>query len=869
MPAPSGGVLAIYGSLQERPPPPVQDPPRDRDGDEVLPDAPAQAAASVNGDHGQEKEEQHQQHQRQHEDDADSEFANGHKRKRSAGSILSDVTSKRSRLGSADERRSLVVILKANPDELLRISKRSKEMLYNNRFLDYYTRDSSPEETSSRRSVRSLRSERQSTIHSTPGPESKTKPVIQVQLYKDRKGKWYEVDGEGRPPWAVDEKTATKPAPPAERRRSAWVKRHGPISPSSVNAPSEIGSKTRGEDSLLRPRTQDRERINHDEAQPEQTANTNGRKRSEAGQEELESTGKSGLLSPSKSPRPLPADKAPDVHDHAHQVPSAFGDQSQPPKPIQHEPGQDRPPPSLTAPRVTPFGPAPPHSHQTSSSPVDVGAGFRPSEPPTHTSPRPGFVASEPPRFAAVNQVRPPSSGEVGPQQLQHVFKARSSEQPAGLPKNRLPSGSEYVPPLSIVRARNPEDEERAQAQLGAFRPSVNDGQFIQFALPQQGKEAENRREEKVQDRAPTRKHADQPHKASATPELAQASMENTIHPVPQSQPKRGTNPSAGAPPAPNYATPKALVDEVMGSLAGYPTVQHMLATFPTLSKVELENLRLIVSNDMAARNDWRALQRYLRAEIMYGALDSVDFRILQQYVYSNNANPPPPELQSLFSKQGGPTRSLPSNSAATPRQHQALPTEMKSAAAQPPKPEGVRPLTIQSIAPVLPSQPHAHAQAPVAAATAPAPMPMSAPPPPATPAKSEPPESKGSGVTGAVDESLSANTYIEVNWGLESVDFTDYMTLQDFHDCRTAHDFFGRIEAKMPSELQQQGRQISEIRVKAMSELKPAPSRMPRFLKDESGLKGAWRSLVKILRSQTAESEVELEFMVLWGAGR
>ncbi|KAK4499579.1 hypothetical protein PRZ48_010097 [Zasmidium cellare] len=47
----------------------------------------------------------------------------------------------------------------------------------------------------------------------------------QITLYKDKSGKWYEVDIPGRPDWALDEKTIFK-AVPAKRRQSQYLKRH-------------------------------------------------------------------------------------------------------------------------------------------------------------------------------------------------------------------------------------------------------------------------------------------------------------------------------------------------------------------------------------------------------------------------------------------------------------------------------------------------------------------------------------------------------------------------------------------------------------------------------------------------------------------
>ncbi|CAK3919221.1 Hypothetical predicted protein [Lecanosticta acicola] len=842
---------------QPRPSPPVdshvhedsyQVPEQDRDGDEVMPDSSARNG-SVSGD------------------EENEDYLGAYKRKRT-GSIESDRVSKRSRIGSvSDERASLIVTLKANPDELLRISKRSRKTLYNNNFLDYYTRDSSPEETSSRRSVRSLRSERQSTIHSTPGPELRPKQVIQVQQYKDRRGKWYEVDTEIRPDWAVEERTVTREIP-QERRRSAWVKRHGPISPNSVNAASE---KARSDDLLFRgqadhaPRSGDK-MPDLDEASTENEPSVNGRKGSHAGTEDLPSSGKSGLLSPSKSPGPFPP-KRPDVQDNARHLPSVFGDQ--------HRQGsiaentsrdgteRDMAPPPLTGPTAVPFtSTATEGPRETSSSPVEAGADFpsREAHTITNTSPDQRAAASEPPaRFVVPDRPsRPTSRSDAGPQLLQHVFKARGSEPLPGL-KSRVMGGSENsVPPLSIIRARDPEEDERAQARLGAFRPSAGDGQFIHFTLPQQGKENGARREEdRPQARSPPRKPDEQQLKASATPEMTSSETFPASITQPQ-QPKRSIQPASltGVPPAPpNYATPKALVEEVLGGMAVYPTVQYMLTTFPTLSKIELQNLKRIVSHDQSARNDWRALQRYLRAEIMYGPLDTVDFGILQSYVYNPNAGPPPPELQSLFSKQGGPTRSLPSNSTGTPRQQPAVPTppiETKSATTM--KHEVIRPLTIQSVAPIPSTRP-----------PPPLPAPVSVPSQPAEATKSEPPESKGNLTSSAEDESLS-NTFIEINWGHPTYEFGDHAELRDFKNCRTAAEFFGRIEAKIPDELVQDGKIIREIRIKAVSELKGAMGRMPRFLRDDGGVRAGWRQLMKILRAQPVGTEAELEFSIIWG---
>lgn len=160
--------------------------------------------------------------------------------------------------------------------------------------------------------------------------------------------------------------------------------------------------------------------------------------------------------------------------------------------------------------------------------------------------------------------------------------------------------------------------------------------------------------------------------------------------------------------------------------------------------------------------------------------------------------------------------------------------------------PKATQPPTVPAAYHGPPNAPHAHA------------------PKTALPAVQTPvPESPGAGGGGdLLADDLDA--FIELNWGHEEVEFSDHMILQDFRDCRTAADFFSRIEAQVPPELQRPDKVIREIRVRSQAEMKDK-NRLPRMLRNDGSVRAGLRSLGKILKGLGPGVEGELEFVVVW----
>ncbi|KXT05540.1 hypothetical protein AC578_3675 [Pseudocercospora eumusae] len=104
-------------------------------------------------------------------------------------------------------------------------------------------------------------------------------------------------------------------------------------------------------------------------------------------------------------------------------------------------------------------------------------------------------------------------------------------------------------------------------------------------------------------------------------------------------------------------------------------------------------------------------------------------------------------------------------------------------------------------------------------------------------------------------------NITVEINWGRDTeYEYTDHMELQDFD---SGAQLFQQIESYLPDELRRSGR-IKEVRVKCKSELQGG-NIQPRIARDEARGKAAVRQLVKKLRTQPPEMEIELAFLVLW----
>ncbi|KAF2167235.1 hypothetical protein M409DRAFT_22663 [Zasmidium cellare ATCC 36951] len=118
----------------------------------------------------------------------------------------------------------------------------------------------------------------------------------------------------------------------------------------------------------------------------------------------------------------------------------------------------------------------------------------------------------------------------------------------------------------------------------------------------------------------------------------------------------------------------------------------------------------------------------------------------------------------------------------------------------------------------------------------------------------------------GATATNSLEDVSIEINWA-RNLDYADYLTGEACLHCKTAGEFFSLIEAQMPDELQGvhgNGNRIKEIRIKALTPLQ-GEGIMPRIKRDEVSGRPALRKLIKKLRSQPPDADIELEFRVVW----
>lgn len=118
----------------------------------------------------------------------------------------------------------------------------------------------------------------------------------------------------------------------------------------------------------------------------------------------------------------------------------------------------------------------------------------------------------------------------------------------------------------------------------------------------------------------------------------------------------------------------------------------------------------------------------------------------------------------------------------------------------------------------------------------------------------------------GAVQTNSLEDVSIEINWA-RNLDYSDYLSMESCLHCKTAGEFFSLIEAQMPDELQGthgNGNRVKEVRVKALTPLQ-GEGNTPRIKRDEASGRIALRKLIKKLRSQPADADIELEFLVVW----
>ena len=109
-------------------------------------------------------------------------------------------------------------------------------------------------------------------------------------------------------------------------------------------------------------------------------------------------------------------------------------------------------------------------------------------------------------------------------------------------------------------------------------------------------------------------------------------------------------------------------------------------------------------------------------------------------------------------------------------------------------------------------------------------------------------------------------NVTIELNWA-RNLENSDYLSMEACLACKTAADFFALIESEMPDELQGlngNGNRIKEIKVKARTPLH-GDGGMPRIKRDEKSGRHSLRTLIKRMRSQPPDTEIDLEFLMIW----
>ncbi|KAM3413558.1 hypothetical protein BST61_g11546 [Cercospora zeina] len=165
--------------------------------------------------------------------------------------------------------------------------------------------------------------------------------------------------------------------------------------------------------------------------------------------------------------------------------------------------------------------------------------------------------------------------------------------------------------------------------------------------------------------------------------------------------------------------------------------------------------------------------------------------------------------------------------------------------------------------APPLPSQshnyPHPHGYGRDAALT---PRPTPGPPvynnnrtePPTTPHITEEPSENTPG------RSLE-NILVEIDWN-RNLDYSDHMEMHEFD---SVHKLFSMVEEARPDELLETG-EIKEIRIKPKTELHGSGGQvLPRIVHDEIRGRAGLKQLIRRLRSQPQDMEIELLFEVMW----
>ncbi|PPJ54096.1 hypothetical protein CBER1_06333 [Cercospora berteroae] len=107
-------------------------------------------------------------------------------------------------------------------------------------------------------------------------------------------------------------------------------------------------------------------------------------------------------------------------------------------------------------------------------------------------------------------------------------------------------------------------------------------------------------------------------------------------------------------------------------------------------------------------------------------------------------------------------------------------------------------------------------------------------------------------------------NILVEINWN-RNLDYSDHMEMHEFD---SVQKLFDMVEEARPDELVKTG-EIKEIRIKPKTELHGSGGQvLPRIVHDEIRGRASLKQLIRRLRSQPQDMEIELLFEVMWKTG-
>lgn len=281
----------------------------------------------------------------------------------------------------------------------------------------------------------------------------------------------------------------------------------------------------------------------------------------------------------------------------------------------------------------------------------------------------------------------------------------------------------------------------------------------------------------------------------------------------------------------------KSLAFEILGSLAFSPVAKGILKDCPDLTRDKLQNLKTIFEEYPQTQTDFSMLDKSMQG-------------------FSNESLPGRPSSEQSKPPLRWAHTSLPDCMTTGAHAPQRRPSQA-AAPLEPPHAQKPMPAAIMSFEEFQKHNPLPRATHSVQReATLPSNRAL-------TP-KREPVEIKTQQVSPSVDSKVPLhsrsleNVEVEIEWG-RGMEFSDYMELKDFN---SVQELFDMIDSYRPDELSQE--RIKEVRVKSKKEL-VGGNVLPRIVKDEVRGRPAIRHLLKKMRSQPEEQEIELVFSVLW----